>query len=100
MLAILSLSEGLVLSSPMTMTTSKAQPSRVHAGVYMQQGEATRDPEGDVKEGGVFYNANEGWQREESIKECKGKHTMSGDFESTDTPDFFDDSEYSQKVHA
>ena len=95
MLAILSLSEGLVLSSPMTMTASKMQPSRVHAGVYMQQDEATRDPEGDV-----LYNANEGWQREESIKECKGKHTMSGDFESTDTPDFFDDSEYSQKVHA
>ena len=95
MLAILSLSEGLVLSSPMAITSSKMPPSRVHAGVYMQQGEETRD-----EEGGVMYNANEGWQREESIRECKGKHTMSGDFESTDTPDFFDDSEYSQKVHA
>jgi len=97
MLAILSLApEGLVLSSPMTMTSSKMQPSRVHAGVYMQQGEATRDPEDAA--GRVDYNANDGWVREENIKEMKGKHTMSGDFESTDTPDFFDDSEYSQKA--
>ena len=43
MLAILSLSEGLVLSSPMAITSSKMPPSRVHAGVYMQQGEETRD---------------------------------------------------------
>ena len=99
MLAFVSLAaDGLVLSSPMTMTSAKMQPSRVHASVYMQQGEATRDPEDAA--GRVDYNANDGWVREENIKEMKGKHTMSGDFEATDTPDFFDESEYSLKVHA
>lgn len=46
----------------------------------------------------VRYDANAGWKREENIKEGKGKSTMSQDFGSTDTPDFFDDSEESQKA--
>ena len=92
MLALLHLApEGLTLASPMTRS-SNMQSSRAHT-VHMQADEATRDGEPDIR-----YDANAGWTREENIKEMKGKHTMSGDFEATDTPDFFDDSEYSQKA--
>jgi hypothetical protein len=35
-----------------------------------------RDPD-ETSDAGVRYNANEGWKREESIKEGKGVSTMS-----------------------
>jgi len=56
-----------------------------------ETGEQTRD------DGEAVYGANEGWDEANKAKEG-GKSTMSQDFEATDTPDFFDDSEYSQKA--
>ena len=43
----------------------------------------------------VRFGEGSGWK---PTPEAGSKHTMSGGFESTDTPDFFDDSEYSQKA--
>lgn len=43
----------------------------------------------------VRFGANSDWK---PTPEKGSKHTMSGGFESTDTPDFFDDSEYSQQA--
>lgn len=55
--------------------------------------EATRDPEPTVK-----YDVNAGWDEANKAKDL-GKSTMSQDFESTDTPDFYDpDDPYSQRA--
>ena len=62
--------------------------------------EYVKSKQGGGDDPDVRYDANSGWKREESIKEHKGKHTMSQDFEATDTPDFFDDSDLSKKAQA
>lgn len=48
-----------------------------------------------LKEGEVVYDANSDWKRTEGED---GKSTMSSGFESTDTPDFFDENDPRSKI--
>jgi len=78
-------------SASLQLSGAASRTVRRATALQMTEGAETRDAD-------IRYNANEGWQREESVKEGKGKSTNSQDFESSDTPDFFDDSELSRRA--
>ncbi|KAJ1625079.1 hypothetical protein T492DRAFT_1042150 [Pavlovales sp. CCMP2436] len=48
-----------------------------------------------LKDGAVVFDANADWERTEGNE---GKSTMAGGFESTDTPDFFDEDDPRSKI--